>query len=119
MARTFRQHFKRYQPEDRNKKLFIKENFDVFPYCNSRFTSTQQNILARLQNCLTGTINGVKSGLLPKYIVVVLDDNVISYLDYKGEGTSTLLGTYVEWLTKEFDSLIQKCLEQVPLKSRI
>ena len=63
-------------------------------------------------------VNSQKSSLLPKYVLVVLDDDLISYLDFKREGLATLLGTWVEWLVKELSEIVKTRLSQLPLKSR-
>ena len=115
IARTFRAHFQKYQPK--NGDLYAKNNFEITPHCNSRFASAQGNMLERLQNCLAAAINGNKDGLLPKYIVVVLDDDLIKFLGFMEEGVATLLGTWMEWIAKQFGDLIQKRLEQLPVKS--
>ena len=63
-------------------------------------------------------VNSQKSSLLLMYILVVLDDDLISYLDFKREGLATLLGTWVEWLVKELSEIVKTRLSQLPLKSR-
>ena len=63
-------------------------------------------------------VNSQKSSLLPKYVLVVLDDDLISYLDFKREGLATLLGTWVEWLVKKLSEIVKTRLSQLPLKSR-
>ena len=59
-----------------------------------------------------------KTGLLPKYIVIILDDDLIQYLQYRGEdGVNTMLASWVKWLATEYDKLIADRLKQVPKKS--
>ena len=53
------------------------------------------NMLARLQNSFAAGLNQTKKeALLPRYIIIVLDDDLITFLDYSKEGTTTLLGTW-------------------------
>ena len=87
-------------------------------HCGSRWSSNNENMLSRLRSSLATGIAQQKSGLLPKYIVVVLDDDLITFLDFKEEGVATLLGTWIKWLAKEFTSLIQERKDQVPKKSK-
>ena len=93
--------------------------YEFAPYCNSKFDSTNTNMLARIQNAFAKGLNSSKSGKLPKYVIVVLDDDLISYLDYRySDGIASLLGTWVEWLVKEFSELIDSRLKQIPAKCR-
>ena len=49
-------------------------------------------------------------------MVIILDDNLITYLDFKENGVATLLGTWIQWLAKEFETTIQSRLDQLPQK---
>ena len=122
VVKSYRKHFKHAQPGDTSGiKYFIKDNFEYSAvFCNSRYSSTQQNILARLQNTMVSAINSTNKadgGLLPKYFLVVLDNNFIAYLDYTRDGLATLLGNLVSWIAKEFDVLIRRHLKDLPQKS--
>ena len=55
---------------------------------------------------------------MARYIIVVLDDDLISYLDFAEDGMATLLGTWIEWLASAFRDLIQQRLKQLPDKSK-
>ena len=118
VAKSFWAHYKKYVLSQKDGEQYIKEFYEYSPVCNSRFASSQVNMLARLQNALATGLNGCK-GTLPKYILVILDDDLINFLDCKeDEGIATLLGSWVEWLADQFDLLIQKRLEQLPVKTR-
>ena len=75
VAKSYRKHFKHVQPGSRSgSKYFIKDNFEYSAFCNSKYSSTQQNILARLQNTMVSAIkstNKLDGDLLPKYFLVV------------------------------------------------
>ena len=109
MAKSYRNHFKLKEGE-----FFVKKLFDYAAYCNSRYTSANENILARLQNALASGLNFKKDTRLPTYIVVILDDDLIFFMNFQGEGLATLLGSWVEWLTKEFNQLISLRKKQLP-----
>ena len=66
------------------------------------------NMLSRLQTSMASAMNKCRDHLLPKYIIVVLDDDLISFLDFKYDGAATLLGSWVDWLATEFKSLIEQ-----------
>ena len=109
-ARSYRTHCKKAT----NKDLYIKDNFEYIPFINSRYSSSNSNMLAHIQNTFVSAFNQTKDKLLPKYIVMVFDDDLITYLGFKrGDGVATLLGSWVEWLVKEFNEAIAKRLEQL------
>ena len=95
---------------------FICKNFEFNMFCNSCFISSMKNMLTRIQNTMVGAIN--KHISLPKYLLVVLDDDIITYLDYKGVGASELLDNWIQWIMSELESLIQKRKDQLPLKAK-
>ena len=100
-------------------KLFLKQNFEVSKFCDSRFSCAQTNMLARIHRSLVNSINSNKQGFLPKYYLFVLYDDLITYLDYCHEdGLATLLGTWVEWLANEPKKLIKTRRDEVPDKSK-
>ena len=119
-AKSYRAHFKKYVPGPGKDKLFIKENFEFGAFCNSRWGSSQENILVRLQNSLAMAINSNNktSGIMAKYVIVVLDDDLINYLDYGEEGVTTILGSWIEWISDAFKDLISQRLQQVPSKTK-
>ena len=106
-VRTFRNHFKK------DADYYMKKNYHVFPFCNSRFASSNQNMLAQLQNSMAMGFNQTKENVhaLPKYVVIVLDDDLITFLDFKEDGVATLLGTWVEWLVDSFNKLLEEKLK--------
>ena len=93
MAKSYRTHFKRNTSSQR----FIKDNFEPTPFVNSRFSSSNTNMLSRIQNTFAAALNQMKKMNLPRYVVIVLDDDLITFLNFKDEGAATLLGTWVKW----------------------
>ena len=67
---------------------------------------------------MAAAINGSKNGVFPNYFIVILDNDLVSFLEYTRDGVATMLGTWVEWLAKEFDSLIKDHLNQLPSKCK-
>ena len=117
-AESFRNHFKKYDPPG-SRKHYIKENFKYQPFLNSRYSSPNTNMLARIRNCFAVALNSAKDGLFPHYILVVLDDDLISYLDCKvADGVASLFGIWIDWLVKEINDMIKTWLSQIPLKSK-
>ena len=110
MATTYRQHF------DKLGECYMKKNFEVSPFCSSRFESNNTNLLSRIQVTMVKAIN--KTPRLPRFIIFTLDDDMIEFLNYRNYGVSTLYGSWLEWLLKEIDSAIQTRYSQLPAKSR-
>ena len=103
-SRSYRTHFKKRE----STQFFIKHNYEFDAHCNSRWASANENMLSQIRNTFATAVGLQKTGLLPKYVLVVLDDNLISYLNFKREGMATLLGTWVEWLVKEMKDIVQQ-----------
>ena len=103
----------------RGTSYFIKEKFEYTAHCNSRWSSANENMLIRIRNSVVAGLNQQKTGgFLPKYVVIVLDDDLITFLDYKKDGVATLLGSWVEWLVKEIKVAFTKRIDQLPKKSK-
>ena len=114
-AISYRKHFK-YLMDQKSSRMYCADNFEVTSYCNSRFNSNNTNILARIQNSLASALN--KNKWLPKYIALVLDDDLIKYLDCHRKGISTMYGTWLEWLVKEVNALVKAKWSILPRKAR-
>ena len=117
IPRSFRNHYKKRETE--KIEHYVKKQYEYDAHCSSRWSSTNTNMLLRIRNSLVTALNKNKSGTLPRYIIVVLDNDLITYLDFKHEGVVTLLGSWVEWLVKEFTDVIQVRLDQLPSKTKI
>ena len=122
MVITYRKHFLQIPDiieKDHNavvQPFFIKSHFEFDHFCNSRFNSATKNILVRLQNTFASAVN--KNSLLPKYIAVVLDEDIIDYLGYQDTGMSQIIGGMLHWILKQFKEIIQKRKDQLPVKSK-
>ena len=74
-------------------------------------------MLARIQNAFVNALNATKSGKFPKHVVIVFDDDLISYLDYKHSNEiASLLGIWLEWIVGELKSAIAARKDVIPLK---
>ena len=100
----------------------MKENFDVSGYMNGRFTSSNPSMIGRLFNALISAINGKEESktvtLLPKYIVVVPDDNIIKSLNHYGAGMGTALNKMIEKVMNEHEKALKIYCDYLPEKSK-
>ena len=98
MAKSFRDNMKN-DPE-----MFVNKHFTVKGYCSSRFSDTNQNMLSRIENSFINVVNENKH--LPKYVVVVLDNDLIEFLDYKNFGISQMNATWLQYIAESFAAAI-------------
>ena len=101
IAKSYRKHFKNAEGS-----FFIKQRYEFRAFCSSHFSCPTKNMINRLQNTMAATLNKYKAEPLPKYLIIVLDDDLITYLDCKSDGAALLLGRWVEWLSNEFDAML-------------
>ena len=73
-------------------------------------------MLVRIQNTFVNAVN--KNHSLPKYIIVILEDDLISFMNYSGKGMSELMGNCLTWLDKKFKEGIDKRKSQLPDKAK-
>ena len=97
-------------------EFFIKSNYGYDVSCNSRYNSPTKNILIRLRNAFASAIN--KSIHLPKYIIIILDGDLIDFLEYEGQGMSQILGDWITWLSKELTLMIEDKKGKLPVKAK-
>ena len=112
VATTYRENFKKV----RNYPFFTKKNYEITTFCNSRFSDKDTNILRRLKSAFIEGLN--KYWKLPKYIIIILEDDLIEYLGYTNYGISKMYGDMLEYLVQEFDSLIKNRIELLPDKAK-
>ena len=85
-------------------------------FCNSRFNSPTENMLVRIQNTMVGAIN--KNIALSEYVIVVFDDDLITFLNYNNTGVARLLGDWLTWIVNEIESAVKQCFDQLPAKAK-
>ena len=112
---SFEEYFKQRQLENNGNDNYMNENFEVTGYVTSRFGSNPSGI-GRLRNSLVHAIT--KQVLLPKYVVLVPDNNIIKMLNHYRFGMSTALGRLIDYLMSEFDKIVKAQNEYLPTKSK-
>ena len=110
LARTFREGVKLRNTDE----LFMKTHFKVEPVGSSRFSSSNTNMLSRIENSLAKQLNDNNTELLPEYIIVVLDVDLIQFLGYDLAGFAEMMGDWIEYLTKSFTKMIHDRKAKLP-----
>ena len=86
--------------------FYLKEHYEVIPYCSSRYSDKNTNALSRIVNSFTEALN--LKFYLPDYMVVFLDNDLIDYLQYKRFNLASLLGPWIEFLMQLFAKSLQQ-----------
>ena len=113
VSKSFRIHF---ELQTASGSTFIKEKYEYAVVCESRRSSPITNILSHIENTLGSAISNATH--LPKFLIVVLDDDLITNLNFAGKGAGTLLGTWIEWLMDVFSKLIRDKKKLIPEKAK-
>ena len=108
LATTFQEYFMRLEDG------YIRDNYEVKSFASNAYFSNDNNGLSRLRNNLIFATK--KMGTLPKLIVVVIEDDVIKFLDKYGKinrkagekilGESDAYGRAAHWLLNEYKKVI-------------
>ena len=109
---TFRKYFKKASDE-----YFLKENFEVLPFCSSRFSDHNTNVVSRILNSFVVAING--KTYLPSYILLILDADLIDFMQYKKYGVSSLYSMWIEFLAKQLIETIDQKHGLLPKNARL
>ena len=82
------------------------------------FTTTDQQLnrsaLGRLCNNMATAINS--NSPLPKYILVVIEDNLIRCVNYCKPGVSLIFGRIIQWLADQYHSMLIDRKNALPAK---
>ena len=120
MANSYGEHFQHcFDADDKdfNNLGYLKSHFDVSGFCNTNPRSMiNSNVIGRIYNGLVEAIN--KQTLLPKAIIVVLENDLIRAAHHDTDGISQILGQALEWLAGAFRRAIAAHKERLPTKSR-
>ena len=100
---------------DNIKNGHMLHNFDVKLYVSGKFSSNNRSALSRIRNCVVKAIN--ENYLLPKIIVMVVDCDILSDVQFDHYGISVLLGMINEWLCSEIHKVIWAYKDKLPAKA--
>ena len=95
----------------------MKTNFEIEVFGSNRFNDSNQNVLSRIQLATAKAVND--NHILPEFIVIVLQNDLIEYLGYKDAGVASMYGPWLEWLCEQVSLLINKKLDKLPTKNKL
>ena len=96
---------------------FIKENFHWEAFCSSRYSDKNTNLISRLQNTFALAIN--RSQRLPEYILVIIDDDIIDFANFKNIGVAGIYGPWCKWLVQTFTTMLEERRKMLPHKAQL
>ena len=97
-------------------EFFITENFEILPFCNSKNNCNNKNLLSRFVNTFINALNG--KGKLPRYIVIILDCDLVDYFDYEGYGVASAYREMIKYLVTMASSTCDEMIKSLPKKAR-
>ena len=71
---------------------------------------------SRICNSLLGAIK--EQMVLPRLIVIVPDDNIVSYIESRNDTSSYTIGKIIHWMMSEFNKLIASQKDFLPNKAK-
>ena len=95
-------------------RLYIKENYDIYAFFNNNHYDT--NILSRVRKVLVLALN--QQMYLPRFMAIVLDNDLMRFINHSKFGIGLETGTLVEWLVSAFDKAINTRLDQLQPKCK-
>ena len=91
-------------------------NYEIKLFHATRYTSHIRNMIARLVNTFANAVNEEK--LLPRAVVIVLEDDLINYVNIHTFGMSMVFGKILHYIFSEFNKIITAKKDILKPKSR-
>ena len=115
MAHSYKQFFKNARSPNGNLG-YLSAHYDISSFFYSYDDNPQGNVLNRLVNLLIMAIG--EETLLPKAIIIVLNDDIMDELNHYTTGITISIGKMIEWLMNQIHNIITRYKEKLPSKSR-
>ena len=117
--RSYSEHFNDRDPQSYHG--YVKVNYRVRGYFTNKFTHHDQNAVSRMRNVMANALH--ERTLLPKFIVIVPDDDIIRYAmninrDAEDKDLISMLRKLLDNIMKQHDRYISTQKEYLPAKSQ-
>ena len=106
------------------RDAYMKQNFEISIFFNTDYMKTSsfehntqiKNRVARVHNTLVRAMR--TRGTLPKFILLILEDDIINFLNFNDYGVSEMQGRVIEFLVKEINASIESFKGFLPNKAK-
>ena len=95
----------------------MKDNFEVQPYCSSKYSDSNNNTLSRLVNSFIQAMNS--KYYLPEYVIIFMDNDLIEHLQFKKFNLASLLGPWIKYLSQVIAESLQKRRQDLPARAKL
>ena len=113
---SFNQYVRHSGNSSEEQKFHMKELYEIKDAASDKYTSLNTNMVCRVRNHLIQMIK--EYVLLPKAIVLILDDDLIRFVEYEGNDVIVTYKKILSWLMKEVHRLILSYKDLMPNKAR-
>ena len=118
MASSFGEYFQQACTDESVMTPYIRNHHDTSGYCSVKLYNSMKNtnVISRIRNAFVEAIN--KEKLLPKAVIVVLDDDLLKVANHMGSGLSKLIVPWLSWLASELHRIAVAYKEKLPAQAR-
>ena len=79
-------------------------------------TLINRSVLGRIRNTLASVLN--VDLLLPKYVMLVIDDDILRCVKFNRQGLLMIFGKCIQWLADELHTMIMQVKSWLPVKAK-
>ena len=98
---------------DKKVKPYLYEYYNIIP----KFTAKNSNIRSTTARIFNEIVTGLNERTrLPRYILMILDKEILEVADHNNFGVHRIIGELIEWLTRNIDKIIDLRREDIWLK---
>ena len=123
VSKSFDQYYKSWSTSpsqatihNAGRTLYLFENFEVSDFYSNKYVSANQNTISRLRSAFQ---KGIQDNvILPKYVVIVPDNDIITYFNHTGLGFGKSMGRIINHLMSEYNKLILAQKDFLPTKAK-
>ena len=108
--KTFQENYEKHA----SKENFYSTNHYEVTVAAGGTNSRTKSMLSRILNCITNIFNSQK--VIPKWIVIILENDLIKSLSYTEFGATSAYGEVLRWLFEEVKKIHNEIRENVPFK---
>ena len=96
---------------------YCRSQFDIRGFFTNKYTHHDQNAVSRIRNTLIKAIQD--NVYLPKWIITVVDDDIMRYLNLESRGTIDSYKRIIDNIMKEQNKAIAIQNDYLPAKSKM